>query len=64
VRDKVRYYLTHGTRVVVIADPDASAITIHRPLAPAVTLTRSDDALDLDDVVPGFRCRLRDVFEE
>jgi hypothetical protein len=36
--------------------------TVHRRSAPPITLG-TDDLLDLDDVVQGFRCRVRDIIE-
>jgi hypothetical protein len=36
--------------------------TVHRRSALPITLG-PDDLLDLDDVVPGFRCNVRDIFE-
>jgi Uma2 family endonuclease len=62
VRDKVDEYLTHGVFVVLVVDPDDKTVTVHRRLTPPTTLLE-DDELDLDDVVAGFRCRVREIFE-
>ena len=62
VRDKVDEYLTHGVLVVVVVDPDHKTVTVHRRLTPPTTCIE-DDELDLDDVVEGFRCHVREIFE-
>jgi len=62
IREKIDDYFAASTPVVVILDPDAEEATVHRPGASPVTLG-TDDTLDLDDVVTGFRLPLRDVFE-
>jgi len=61
VADKTAEYLRYGVRVVVVIDPDANTISAHRPQTPALLLNNPDDVLDLDDVVPGFRCTVRDI---
>lgn len=62
IRDKTAEYLSHGTPVVAIVDPDARTVAVHRRGAAPLMLTM-DDALDLDDVLPGFRCAVREIFE-
>jgi Uma2 family endonuclease len=62
VREKLAEYLTHGVPVVVVVDPDARHVTVFRPSGPELALA-ADDVLDLNDVVPGFRCRVRELFE-
>jgi len=62
VREKVEDYLASGVLMVVIADPDASSVTVHRPGAAPVTHS-SEGQLDLSEVIEGFRCRVRDIFE-
>jgi Uma2 family endonuclease len=62
IRAKADEYLAAGTRLVIIIDPDEKSVTIVRRLAAPVTL-HVDDELDLDDVVPGFRCAVPQIFE-
>ena len=62
VRTKVAEYLAHGVPLVVVIDPDARTVTTHRRSVPPLTLGTAD-LLDLDDVVPGFGCRIREIFE-
>ena len=63
MRVKIEGYLTRGVSLVVVIDPDHRTATIHRPGAASVSLETEADVLDLNDVIPGFRCRLRDIFE-
>src|SRR5712691_3491438 len=62
VRTKVDEYLTYGTRLVLVVDPDEQTVSAHRRGMPSLTFG-VDDTLDLDDVVPGFRCLVREIFE-
>jgi Uma2 family endonuclease len=57
----VRDYLDAGTRLVWIVDPDLRTVTVHRSGAPWL-VRGEDDALDGEDVVPGFRVRVGDLF--
>ena len=61
VAEKTRDWLAAGTRLVWNIDPESRTATVHRPDAPAIALTE-DDFLDGEDVVPGFRCRIADLF--
>lgn len=61
IQQKIDEYLTYGTPAVVVIDPDEKTVTVHRRLTATVTLT-ADDTLDLDDVVTGFRCQVREIF--
>jgi Uma2 family endonuclease len=59
---KVDEYLTRGSELVLVVDTDQKTITVHRPSISQATLT-SDQILDIGDVVSGFHCRVRDIFE-
>jgi Uma2 family endonuclease len=61
-RAKVEEYLIRGSSVVLAIDPDAQTVSVHRHPKTQVTLSHHDE-LDLDDVVPGFRCRVGEIFE-
>jgi Uma2 family endonuclease len=62
VPDKVRDYLTAGVRVVWVADPAAQTITAHRrDQEPQVHVAA--DMLTVEDIIPGFRVRVQDMFE-
>lgn len=63
VAHKVNEYLTCGTPLVLVVDPVARSVTVHRRLAPPVLHSNLDDPIDLADVLSGFQCTVRDVFE-
>lgn len=63
VRAKVEEYLARGVPVVVVIDPDRRTVTTTRRGIPPVLLQADDDRLALDDVVSGFSCQLREIFE-
>ena len=59
--EHVALYLSSGSRLVWVVDPKRRTITVHRPdHEPAVLGV--DDTLTGEDVVPGFECRVADVF--
>ena len=62
VRAKVEEYLTRGVSLVLVVDPKERAVQVSRPSLPAITLA-ADALLELDDVVPGFRCRVQEIFD-
>jgi Uma2 family endonuclease len=63
VRAKVDEYLTRAVTVVVVIDPSRRTATVCRRLLPPITLRQEDDVVELDDVIPDFRCTLREIFE-
>ena len=46
-------WLSYGTRVVWIADPERITVTVHRLGVPPLTLTENED-LDGGELLPGF----------
>lgn len=60
VLDKIGEYLEAGTRLVWVVDPQAGHAAIYRSLT-SVRELLIDDMLDGEDVVPGFRCALRET---
>jgi Uma2 family endonuclease len=60
LHQKAAEYLAAGSRMVVLLEPD-QLIEVHRPGVPVERLGL-DDVLDGGDVLPGFRCRVRDLF--
>lgn len=62
MRKKVDEYLREGVCMVWIIWPEKAKAEIHRP-GRAVRVIGLDGHLDGDDVVPGFRVRLRDILE-
>ena len=63
MRRKIAEYLAKGVAVVSVVDPRQEAVTSYRPGGSVVTLREENDRLDLSDVIPGFRCSLREIFE-
>jgi len=53
VQSKTRSWLAAGAHAVVVIDPRRHTATIHRPGGSSPALSGAD-ALDLDDVLPGF----------
>ena len=60
VLDKVGEYLDAGVRMVWVLDPEARSAAVYRSLTEVRTLAQKDQ-LTGEDVLPGFRCRLRDA---
>ncbi len=61
VQDKVMDYLAHGTRLVWVVRPEQRTVTVYRPDGTA-RLLREGDALEGEEVVPGFKLALKDLF--
>lgn len=62
VREKVPEYHAIGVRVVLVVDPDAHAITAHRP-GGVVDRRAINDTVPLDDVIDGFALPVDAAFE-
>ena len=62
IREKIAMWLELGVSMSVEVRPESRSIVVHRPGAPAVTLT-GGDALDGGDVLPGFSLPLREIFD-
>ena len=63
VAAKVAEYLAAGVRLVWVADPADRTVTAHRPEAAPVVLGEAD-ALTCEDIIPGFRLPVADVFRD
>ena len=62
LNDRCRMWLSYGTPLVWEVDPVDRTIGIHRIGVPVVTLTE-DDVLDGGDIIPGFSCLVREIFD-
>jgi len=62
IRQKIDEYLLRGTSCVVVIDPEKRIATVFRRARQPVTL-RSEETLDLSEVVPGFACQVRAIVE-
>jgi Uma2 family endonuclease len=63
LRKKVAEYIRCGVHLVVVVDPEKKTLVIHRREAQPLTLRDGNDVLDMADVIPGFTCRVSDIFE-
>jgi Uma2 family endonuclease len=61
VQAKVHEYLTAGTRLVWVIDPQSEAVTAYHPSGDA-RLYSGDQDVSGEDVLPGFSFRCRDLF--
>jgi Uma2 family endonuclease len=62
VDEKVTAWLDAGAAMVWVVNPAPRSVTVYRSSADITTLTEKDE-LDGQDVVPGFRCRVSEIFE-
>jgi Uma2 family endonuclease len=63
VEEKCRAWLGYGAALVWEINPRRRTVTVRRNGAENVTLAGTD-TLDGGEVVPGFRCRVADIFGE
>jgi Uma2 family endonuclease len=61
VRAKVREYLAAGVPMVWVVDPAMRAVEVWREHGPPALL-REEDELSGEDVLPGFSCRVGELF--
>jgi Uma2 family endonuclease len=59
---KVGEWLAAGTRIVWLVDPGRSEVHVYRQDG-SLSVLRGDDQLDGEDVVPGFACPVKEIFE-
>jgi Uma2 family endonuclease len=60
---KIKDYLDAGVRLVWVINPDSRIVQVYRGDGTTSRLTPSDE-LSGEDVVPGFSCRVVDLFLE
>jgi Uma2 family endonuclease len=61
VDEKIEEYLRAGVRLVWVISPQNHTVRIYRVNGTSHSARENDD-LDGEDVVPGFRCRVGDLF--
>lgn len=62
VGEKIGEWLLAGARAVWVVNPKRRTVTVYRSSSDVTTLTENDE-LDGQDVVPGFRCRVAEIFK-
>jgi Uma2 family endonuclease len=62
VQERVDEYLGRGVPVVLVVDPAARTVALHRHASPLLVLGH-DGRLDLDPVIAGFSCIVREIFD-
>lgn len=62
VAEKVEEYLSAGVPLVWIVNPNARTVLVYRKDQHTVSFLHEQDELSGEDVLPGFRCPVRDVF--
>ena len=58
---KIAEFLKSGVRMVWIVDLERRTVTVHRPDKPQVVV-EAEQELTGDDVLPGFSCKVSDIF--
>lgn len=61
VEEKVSDYLDAGKHRVWVVNPQQRTVTVHRPGGHA-SILKADDTLSGEEVIPGFTCRVGDLF--
>ena len=61
IHDKVLDYLDAGSLLVWVVDPQSRTITVYRS-RDEIRLIPADGELDGADVLPGFRCKVSELF--
>jgi len=63
VIEKLREYFAVGVKLVWVADPELRSVLAYRSLTDVREFTADDDLVS-DDVLPGFRVNVADLFRE
>lgn len=61
VRAKIKDYLFYGVPLVWLADPETRTVTVYRGSLRGTELDE-EDTLDPGDILPGFSCKVADIF--
>lgn len=61
IEEKVRDWLRAGVRLLWVVYPSTRSVTVYRSMTD-VRVLKEQDSLDGADVLPGFSCRVSDLF--
>lgn len=61
MRDKAKFYIANGARLVLLAFPREKIVEVYRPGVPSDMLT-IEDTIDGGDVLPGFSLPVANLF--
>lgn len=61
IEGKLDKYFDHGAQLAWVVDPKRRIVTVHEPDSVS-TLTGLDATLKGGGVLPGFKCKLREIF--
>jgi Uma2 family endonuclease len=61
IQKKVKDFLEKGVRLIWVADPEDRSITVYRP-GQMMVILGENETLTGEDVLPGFSCRVGDLF--
>lgn len=61
IQDKVLDYLDAGARLVWVTEPGSRTVTVYQSRN-AIQLLTADDEIDGGNVLPGFRCKVSELF--
>ena len=62
INDKALMWISHGVRLVWVVYPDSRTIALYTHDGPVTVLTDTD-ALNGQEVLPGFTCNVADIFD-
>ena len=63
VNEKIDEYLSAGVSLVWVIDPDSKTVSVYRKDGSTARLRESDE-LSGEDVIPGFSCKVNDIFAD
>ncbi len=62
LNEKILDWRSAGVMLIWVIDPENQTVTVYRHATSQVTLLTGDDEITGEDVLPGFRCSIRDFF--
>lgn len=60
IQQKIHEWLDHGAQIVLAVYPDQRSIVLWRENG--AVILREDDEMSLDPTIPGFRCKVAELF--